>query len=430
MINESVTQADTYVIAVNYAAQYGIFFGFLLLFVCIFLILLCCVKKSMKPKTKLRKYSNEIFKITPYETLYENDEKKLISEIKKLNEHDESFVIKKTRLNNIVIQTPGNKDYQDHQDADNKANDNQIIENDDGKSGTICNNHTLSIFANLSGIIVPDNNTIPPVQNRKKIYLCYVFDNVNNDDDESHVFDDLVIFVNIVLKTMNHENVEIIFKIYSPGGSTDMFENAYSQLKRLRDKNFVLTALVDNMCASGGYMLAAACNNIICSEFALIGSIGVTATLHNYYTLSQKLGIIEKTITTGLYKRPFLPGEPLEQIHIDCVGESVNESLDVFKNIVQKSRNFSDEQMTQILSAKTWNGIKALELGLVDRNMCSDDFLNQLLDTQNQIFMINRIELDKESKINEVLALLSKKILTKILSTVIKSIKIKKSKKI
>lgn len=399
---------DLNTVAVNYVAQYGIFFSFLIIFCFALMTMICCIGKSflMNPRLNLKRSIDEtcIFKVIPYESLYENEKTNLITELKKLNNGDESFIIEKKQLNSIVVQS-----YK-----------NNIT-------------HSLQI-SDLSGIVIPDdenishvrkNDSMPLVKtdihnNQKKIYLCYVFDNMNTD--ESQVFEDLVIFVNIVLKTMNHEMVEIIFKIHSPGGSADTFQNAFLQLKRLRDRNFVLTALVDNMCASGGYMLAAACNTIICSEFAEIGSIGVAATLHNYHTLSQKLGVIEKTITTGLYKRPFLPGEPLEQDHIDRVGESVNESLNIFKNIVQNSRNFSEEQMIHILSAKTWNGKQALDLGLVDLILCSDDYLVQLCDANNQVYMIKRLEIENESKINELLSLVTKNIFTKVVNSVVKSI--------
>jgi signal peptide peptidase SppA len=378
-------------LAVNYTLQYGIFFSFLLLFCCVSASFVCCLGFFTKQKPK-----NCIFEVIPYETLYENDENNLKTSVGKMNHGDLSFMIDK---NHRMI------DEQKHSDSDHNE------QKQDDK------------LVNLLEIVVPDdaNQCINLDQNQNKIHLCYLFDNVN-DDSQSQVFDDLTAFVNVVIKTMNPSVVEIILKIHSPGGSADDFQNAYLQLKRLRDKKFIITALVDNMCASGGYMLAAACNNIICSEFAEIGSIGVAATLHNYHSLSQKLGIIEKTITTGLYKRPFLPGEPMEQDQVDRVGESVNESLDIFKNIVQKSRNFSEEQMSHILSAKTWNGKQALVLGLVDKIQCSDDYLNQLYDANDQIYFINRIVIESKSNVNDLISLLSKKIFTKVANMLAKSI--------
>lgn len=409
-----INNYDSRTMAINYVTQYAILFSFLTLFSCIIVIILYYIGRLLSSKSKER--LNSIFEIIPYSALYENDSANLTTEIKRFNNGDESFMINKNQLKKIIVETPKN-DRSDFESYDMKENSN--------------------ILTDLAGIVIPEpelettkiNNSnlvqLGTGQNQKKIYLCYVFDNMNNDDSESQVFDDLVVFINIVLKTMNHKMVEIIFIINSPGGSADAFQNAYSQIKRLRDNNFVLTALVDCMCASGGYMCAAACNKIICSEYAEIGSIGVVATFHNYHTLSQKIGIIEKTITTGLYKRPFLPGEPLEQDQINRVGESVNESLNIFKNIVQKSRNISEEQMTQILSAKTWNGVKAMELGLVDQIMFSNDYLDKL----DQVFCVTRIETDKESKIKELLSMVSKKIFKKILSIVVKSIIGKKKKR-
>ena len=235
----------------------------------------------------------------------------------------------------------------------------------------------------------------------KRIYLCYTFDNLDTKESNSNVFRDLETFVTVILKTMDPKEVTIILKISSPGGYAYMFELAYTQTMRLKNRGFELIALVDDICASGGYMLASACSKIICSEYAQIGSVGVCATMHNYYDLSQKIGITEKTLTTGLYKRPFPTGEPFYPEHVERVMESIDESLNVFKDIVQKSRNLSDDEMSQILSAKVWYGKQALEHKLIDSLMYSDEFLENLIkeNEENQIYFICRL-IKSNSKLN------------------------------
>lgn len=252
-----------------------------------------------------------------------------------------------------------------------------------------------------------------------KIYLHYSFDNMNNDDDSGantvlaninddsqNVFRDLEAFVNIILRTVDPKEVVILLKISSPGGYAYKFELAYTHLMRLRSAGFQLVALVDDMCASGGYMLASACNTIVCAEYANIGSIGVVASMYNYYELIKKIGVVEKTLTTGAYKRPFPTGEPLEQQHTDRVNESIQEALEIFRDIVQKSRNLSDDEMKDVLSAKVWYGKRALEKKLVDRICSSSEYLDELIASKNQVFLVCRKpSKDKSSFVQSLLEL-------------------------
>jgi serine protease SohB len=251
--------------------------------------------------------------------------------------------------------------------------------------------------------ISTQNDDVNALDKEAKIYLHYSFDNMNEEDDNSattvlgnindeskNVFRDLEAFVNIVLKTMDPNEVVILLKISSPGGYAYKFELAYTHLLRLRDTGFHMIALVDDICASGGYMLASACHTIVCSEYANIGSIGVTTSLYNYYGLCQKIGLVEKTLTTGPYKRPFPAGEPFEQKDVDRVDELINDSLVVFKDIVQKSRSLTDEEMKELLSARVWYGRKALEKKMVDVIMSSNEYLDYLDKDKNQIFLVCR----------------------------------------
>src|SRR5205814_6628531 len=119
---------------------------------------------------------------------------------------------------------------------------------------------------------------------------------------------------------------------------------AHTNLLRLKKAGFQLIALIDDLCASGGYMLASACDMIICAEYATIGSIGVAATIGNYHGASQKIGVIQKTIATGPYKRPCPPCEPLEEQDIQRVNESIQETMTIFKDIVQKARKLTEEE--------------------------------------------------------------------------------------
>jgi ATP-dependent protease ClpP protease subunit len=103
-------------------------------------------------------------------------------------------------------------------------------------------------------------------------YLCYKFDTLSGKKNQ---FELLEKFVDIVIRTCDPVNTKILLKISSPGGYVHEYQKGYEILRRLHNYKFDVTALIDDICASGGYMLACACDQIICTETATIGSIGV-----------------------------------------------------------------------------------------------------------------------------------------------------------
>ncbi|VBB17600.1 signal peptide peptidase [Yasminevirus sp. GU-2018] len=244
----------------------------------------------------------------------------------------------------------------------------------------------------------PKQNNTENKDNRSRIYLHYTFDNLSEDSDSRFgiqtktprdPFTDLDIFVETVIRSANPTRTTILLGISSPGGYAFKFENAYTKLMRLKDAGFELVALVDDICASGGYMLASACDKIVCSEYASIGSVGVVTSIYNYHELINKIGLVDKTVTTGAYKRPYLMGEPLDKSQIDRVNESIRSTLDVFSEMVKKARKLSEEELQEVLTAKVWYGRKALEMKLVDQISSSGSYMDKLAkDPKNKVYII------------------------------------------
>ena len=276
------------------------------------------------------------------------------------------------------------------------------------------------------------SNTTP-----KKIYLHYSFDNMSDNsgslgaatvlanitDDSKNVFRDLEAFVEIVIRMTNPKEVIILLKISSPGGYAYKFELAYTHLMRLRNAGFQIIALIDDICASGGYMLASACNTIICSEYATIGSIGVITTVTNYNEFIRKIGFTQKTITTGLYKNPCPGGEPLEQQQLDLINESVQETLVTFRDIVQKSRNLSNDEIKDVLSAKVWYGKAAVEKKLIDQVCSSNEYLSELAKNKdNRIFIICHVKTKNKSSLRSLMNVFMKSTIKSLMSVLVKII--------
>ena len=84
---------------------------------------------------------------------------------------------------------------------------------------------------------------------------------------------------------------EALVVMASGGGYVTAYGLAAGQLKRFKDHNMTLTVCVEQVAASGGYMMCCVADKIIASPFALLGSIGVVASVPNLYERSQREGM-------------------------------------------------------------------------------------------------------------------------------------------
>ena len=94
-----------------------------------------------------------------------------------------------------------------------------------------------------------------------------------------------------------------MIRIESPGGTVTGYGLAAAEILRLRDRKIKVTASVDQVAASGGYMMACAADHIVAAPFAIVGSIGVVAPVPNLHRLLKKNEIDFEEITAGEFKR-------------------------------------------------------------------------------------------------------------------------------
>ncbi len=96
---------------------------------------------------------------------------------------------------------------------------------------------------------------------------------------------------------------EAVIRIESPGGTVTGYGLAAAEILRLRERKIKVTASVDQVAASGGYMMACAADRIVAAPFAIVGSIGVVAPVPNLHRLLKKNEIDFEEITAGEFKR-------------------------------------------------------------------------------------------------------------------------------
>ena len=157
--------------------------------------------------------------------------------------------------------------------------------------------------------------------------------------------------------------------INSPGGSPSQSHLIYRRIRQLADeKHIPVLAFVEDVGASGGYMLACAADEIICDQYSIVGSIGVVGGTFGFTKLMDKLGIERRLYTAGDRKvmlDPFLPEKPDDVKRIKAIQKDIHEN---FIALVKTRRggklNGSDKAL---FSGEFWTADKAIELGLADR---------------------------------------------------------------
>jgi len=175
------------------------------------------------------------------------------------------------------------------------------------------------------------------------------------------------------LLTVAEDGDEVVMRLDSGGGLVNEYGLAASQLARLRDRGVRLTVCVDRIAASGGYLMACVADRILAAPFAVVGSIGVVATVPNVRRLLQKHDVEVEQHTAGDYKRTLsLLGENTEQGRAKFK-QQLQESHALFKAYVKQFR--PDLDLERVATGEYWYGSQAVELGLVDELRTSDDLL-------------------------------------------------------
>jgi serine protease SohB len=166
---------------------------------------------------------------------------------------------------------------------------------------------------------------------------------------------------------------EVFLRLESGGGMVHGYGLASSQLDRLRQQGIPLTASVDKVAASGGYMMACVANTIISAPFAILGSIGVIAQVPNFNKLLKKNDVEFEQFTAGEFKRTVtMFGENTEKGKQKFI-EELEETHVLFKDFVSEHRPSLD--IRKVATGEHWFGTTALSLGLVDTIQTSDDYL-------------------------------------------------------
>lgn len=172
---------------------------------------------------------------------------------------------------------------------------------------------------------------------------------------------------------------EVIVTIESPGGTVNGYGLAAAELIRIRNAGLKLTACVDKIAASGGYMMACTANQILSAPFAVTGSIGVIAQIPNVHKLLKKHDIEYEEVTSGEFKKTVsVFGENTEKGRAKFQ-EQIQDTHVLFKAWVNMYR--PQLNVEKVGTGEYWFGTRSIELGLVDEIKTSDQYLQEKMQT-------------------------------------------------
>lgn len=162
----------------------------------------------------------------------------------------------------------------------------------------------------------------------------------------------------------------IILRINSPGGSPVQSAYIYDEIKRLRAmekyKDKKVYAVCMDMCASGGYYIASAADEIYANGATIVGSIGVLLPGFGFEDTIKKIGMTQRSLFAGknkLFLDPFSPEVPSQVAHAKEMLDIVHQQ---FIKAVRDGRGSRLKENEDTFSGLFWTGERALELGLVD----------------------------------------------------------------
>ncbi len=166
----------------------------------------------------------------------------------------------------------------------------------------------------------------------------------------------------------DHNTRAVILRLNTPGGSPVQSGIINDEIKRLKalHTDTPVYAVIEDICASGGYYIAVAADKIYADKGSIVGSIGVRMDGFGFVDAMEKLGVERRLLTAGDHKAmldPFLPRNEVEEGHLQAMLDDIHAQ---FIQVVKEGRGDRLQEVEGLFSGFIWTGEKALEFGLVD----------------------------------------------------------------
>ena len=160
----------------------------------------------------------------------------------------------------------------------------------------------------------------------------------------------------------------VILRVNSPGGSPVQSGIINDEMRRLRAKYpaIPLHVVVEDVCASGGYYVAAAADKIFVDKASIVGSIGVLMDGFGFTGTMEKLGVERRLLTAGVSKGFLDPFSPENEKDKEHARQMLAEIHQQFIDVVRKGRGKRLKETPEMFSGLMWTGSQSIQLGLAD----------------------------------------------------------------
>ena len=163
-------------------------------------------------------------------------------------------------------------------------------------------------------------------------------------------------------------SVGVVLRINSPGGSPVQAGMINDEIHRLRAKypEKPLYAVVEDICASGGYYVAVAADKIYVNKASIVGSIGVLMDGFGFTGTMDKLGVERRLLTAGENKGFLDPFSPQAEAHKAHAQTMLNDIHQQFIDVVKAGRGKRLKESPEMFSGLMWTGLQSVQMGLAD----------------------------------------------------------------
>lgn len=177
----------------------------------------------------------------------------------------------------------------------------------------------------------------------------------------------------------------VILRINSPGGSPVQAGIINAEIGRLRVKypQVPLYVVVEDICASGGYYVAAAADQIYVDKASIVGSIGVLMDGFGFTGTMEKLGVERRLLTSGENKGFLDPFSPMDASQRDYAKKMLTEIHQQFIDVVRKGRGRRLKESPETFSGLMWTGQKSIDMGLADAVGSVDYVAREVIKAEN-----------------------------------------------
>jgi len=166
----------------------------------------------------------------------------------------------------------------------------------------------------------------------------------------------------------NKHTKGVILRINSPGGSPVQAGMINDEIKRQRKLHptIPIYAVVEDICASGGYYIAVATDKIYVDKASIVGSIGVLMDGFGFTGIMDKVGVERRLLTSGENKAILDPFSPVNPKHKEFAQKMLDQIHDQFIAVVREGRGNRLKETPEIFSGLFWSGETSIALGLAD----------------------------------------------------------------